>query len=182
MGTNRQLQNVRQKADRKYHDHIVKELFESPGSLNIGGLNSHAVIWKARDYHYMHGRGHKSEGKYEVFSGPDLVFFYSANSFHFLVTEVKGTLLGRSHLAADDQLDRAESYFRGFWRSVTVDQVKPALLTRLREFPYIDVFLSLAQVTGDRPGREPSVFPYRSGIYLGKVRGSRSTYCVYFAE
>lgn len=182
LASNRKLQSVRLKGDRKFHDHIVKELFENPGSLNIRGLNSDTVIWKSCEYHYMHGRNHQSAGKYEVFPGPDLVFFYVANSFHFLVMEVKGNLLGNSYLSAEDQLNRAESYFKGFWRRVIVNQAKPALLTRFREFPYTDVFLSLAEVTGNGPGVEHFVFPYRNARLLGKVRGSRRTFRVFFTE
>ena len=183
MRSNRELQAARLRADQRFHDHIVQRLFDNPGSLNIRGLSSDTVIWKACDYHYMHGRGHRAEGKYEVFPGPDLVFFYADDGLHFLVMEVKGNLLGKSYLEAEDQLGRAEHYFRGFWKGVIVNQAKPALLTRFREFPYLDVFLSLAEVTGDGLGTEPVVFPFSGdNIFLGKVRGSRSTSRVFFTE
>ena len=55
----------------------------------------------------MHGRGHKKKEKYEIFPAPDLVFFYQANGFNFLVVEVKGSILGRSHVEAERQLNRA---------------------------------------------------------------------------
>ncbi len=183
MVVNREIQKVRRKADRKSHDGIVKHIFENPGYLNIEGLGSDTLVWKAREYHYMHGRGHKKEGKYEVFPGPDLVFFYyQGNGFNFLVLEVKGNILGRSHVEAERQLNRAESYFRGFWKAIIVNQVEPVLFSRLEEFPCPDVFLSLAEVT-----REPlvpvyTIMPYKTGIYLGKVRGSRSANRVHFTE
>lgn len=130
---------------------------------------------------YARGRPQKT-GKYEVFAAPDLVFFYLADSFNFLILEVKGNLLGKSHVEADHQLDRGESYFRGFWKAVLVNQLKPALLNRLGEFPYIDVFLSLAEVTREYLTPDYIVMPYKTGIYLGKVSGSRTTDRVYFAE
>ena len=117
MGSNHQTQKVRQKADRKFHDRIVRDIFENPACLNIDGLDSDAMIWKACEYHYMHGTQHKNEGKYEVFPAPDLVFFYVAHGFNFQVLEVKGTILGKSHLEVERQLDRVESYFRGFWKA-----------------------------------------------------------------
>ena len=179
---NRDLQKVRLKSDRKFHDGIVKYIFENPASLNIEGLDSDTLIWKALEYHYMHGRGHKKEGQYELLPAPDLVFFYQANGFNFLVLEVKGNILGRSHLDAERQLNRAESYFKGFWKAVIVNQVKPALLNRLEAFPCTDVLLSLAEVTREPLAPVYAVMPYKTGIYLGKVRGSYSTNCVHFTE
>ena len=182
MVVNREIQRVRLKSDRKFHDGIVRDIFENPASLNIEGLGYDTLIWKACEYHYMHGRGHRKKGKYELFAAPDLVFFYEASGFNFLVLEVKGNILGRSHVEAERQLNRAESYFRGFWKAVIVNQVKPALFNRLEEFPFTDVLLSLAEVT-----REPlvpvyMVMPYKTDIYLGKVGASHSTNLVHFTE
>ncbi|MFC1966905.1 hypothetical protein ACFLWI_08230 [Chloroflexota bacterium] len=179
---NRELQKVRLKSDRKFHDGIVKYIFDNPASLNIEGLDSDTLIWKALEYHYMHGRGHKKEGQYELLPAPDLVFFYAASGFHFLVLEVKGNILGRSHVDAERQLSRAESYFRGFWKAVIVNQVKPVLLNRLDEFPFTDVLLSLAEVTKESLVPVYTVMPYKTGIYLGKARGSYNTNHVHFAE
>ncbi|MFC1940263.1 hypothetical protein ACFLXO_06225 [Chloroflexota bacterium] len=175
---NQEIQRVRRRADRKFHDSIVRDILENPGCLGIEGLGPDTLIWKACEYRYMHGRGHKKEGKYEFSAGPDLVFFYydyEASSLNFLVLEVKGSILGKSHLEAECQLNRAESYFKGFWKAVIVNKLKPALLKRIEEFPYTDVFLSLAEVT-----REPlvpvyMVMSYKTDIYLGKVRTSYST-------
>jgi len=130
---NRELQKVRLKSDRKFHDRVVWDIFINPASLNIDGLDSDTLIWKAEEYRYMHGRNHSSEGKYEIFPAPDLVFFYKADNFHFLVLEVKGNVLGKSHLDAERQLNRAESYFRGFWKAVIINQVKPMLLSKIPE-------------------------------------------------
>ncbi len=180
---NREIQGVRLRADRKFHDGIAKFIFENPASLNIEGLDSDTLVWKACEYRYMHGRGHKKEGKYELFPAPDLVFFfYRANSFNFLVLEVKGNILGRSHVEAERQLNRAESYFRGFWKAVIVNQVKPALLSRLENFPSTDVFLSLAEVTRELLVPVYTIMPYKTGIYLGKARASRSTNRIYFVD
>ena len=135
MVVNQEIQRVRLKSDRKFHDGIVRDIFENPASLNIEGLGSDTLIWKALEYHYLHGRGHQNKGKYELLSAPDLVFFYQANGFHFLVLEVKGNLLGKSHVDAERQLNRAESYFRGFWKAVIVNQVKPVLFHTVGKFP-----------------------------------------------
>ncbi len=94
-----------------------------PLALNIEGLDSATLIRKAREYRYMHGMVHKKKGKYELFPAPDLVFFYQTSGFNFLVLEVKGNILGRSHVEAERQLNRAQSYFRGFWEAVIVNQV-----------------------------------------------------------
>ncbi|MFC1966888.1 hypothetical protein ACFLWI_08140 [Chloroflexota bacterium] len=176
------MQIVRLKSDRKFHDGIVKYIFENPALLDIEGLGTDTLIWKASEYHYMHGRDHKKKGKYEVFSAPDLVFFYRAKGFNFLVVEAKGNLLGRSHVDAERQLNRAESYFRGFWKAVIVNQVKPVLLNTVEEFSCTDVFLSLAEVTREPLAPVYTMIPYKTNIYLGKVRGTPSTNRVYFAE
>ncbi|MFC1940747.1 hypothetical protein ACFLXO_08750 [Chloroflexota bacterium] len=183
MVANQEIQRVRRRADRKFHDGIVKYVFENPDYLDIEGLSSDTVIWKAREYRYMHGRGHKEKGKYEIFPAPDLVFlYYQANGLNFLVLEVKGSILGKSHIEAERQLNRAESYFRGFWKAVIVNQVKPALLNRLEEFLYTDVFLSLAEVTREPLIPEYMVMPYKTGIYLGKMRTMCGTGQTYFTE
>ena len=182
MVVNRKIQGSRLKADRKFHDGVVKHIFENPGSLNIEGLGPDTLIWKACEYHYMHGRGRKKKGEYEVFPGPDLAFFYQANSFNFLVLEVKGNILGRSHMEAERQLNRAESYFRGFWKAVIVNQVKPVLFNVLGEFPCTDVLLSLAELTRELLVPVYTIMPYKTGIYLGKVMGSYSRNSVHFSE
>ncbi len=179
---NREIQKVRLIADRRFHDRIVADIFENPGCLDTGGLNADTLIWKACEYHYMHGAGHKNNGKYEVFAAPDLVFFYLTDSFNFLILEVKGNILGKSHVEADHQLERGESYFRGFWKAVLVNQVKPALLSELGEFPYTGVFLSLAEVIRESLTYDYTIMPHKTGIYLGKVSGSRATNLLLFTE
>ena len=47
---NREIQRVRRKADRKFHDGIVNDIFDNPASLNIEGLGSDSLIWKAYMY------------------------------------------------------------------------------------------------------------------------------------
>ncbi len=178
---NRHLQKTRLRADRKYHDNIVRSIYDSPGCLGIPGLKSENIIWKAADYHYMHGTGHKNLGKYEVCPGPDLVFLFTGESLNFLVLEVKGSILGRSHVEAEHQLTRAEAYFRGFWKAVLVNQAKKDLLTKLGEFPYMDVFLSVAEIARENLQPDYNVLPHRMGIYLGKVSGSAAGYRVTFA-
>jgi len=182
MGVNRTIQKVRLKADRRYHDSLVRDLFDDPGLLHVEGLVPESTIWKTSEYHFMHGTTHKEEGRYEVFPASDLVFFYAAGSLNFLVVEVKGNLLGKSHVDAVRQLDRALSYFTGFWKAVIVNEVKPSLLNRLGEFSYKDVFLSLAEVTREHLTPEYVLIPYHTGLYLGKMMGSPGSYRVHFAD
>ncbi len=174
MTTNRRIQKIRLKSDKNFHHSIVQAILEDPVCLGIYGLDSNALIWKASEYHYMHGRGHRSEGKYEKFPGPDLVFFYHKDGFHFLVLEVKGSILGKGHVEAERQLNRAESYFTGFWKAVVINEIKTALLDRFRESVYIRVFLSLAEVTKELFGSGYNVMPHRTKIQLGKLAISRS--------
>ena len=183
MATNRQIQKVRLKGDRNFHNGIVQAILENPACLGIDGLDSKVLIWAASEYHYMHGRGHRSEGKYERFPGPDLVLFYfNEDGFHFLVLEVKGSILGKGHIEAERQLNRAESYFTGFWKALVIHQIKAALLDRIRESVYMEVFLSLAEVTRESFSSGYIVMPYRSNIRLGKLAVSRSTNHTLFAE
>ncbi len=176
-----QLYKGRQSADRRRHEEILQELFQEFDLLNVDGLDENAVIWKARDYHYMHGHGHTDEGKYERMPGPDIVVFYQrGGSLHFLVVEVKGSELGRSFTYGSHQLDRAKSYFKGLWRASIVNEIRPHLLQRLTEFPDTDVFLSLLMVTKEM--FEPyKIIPYEQNIHLGKVRGSFEKDKVYFS-
>ncbi|MBM2825769.1 MAG: hypothetical protein HW402_1433, partial [Dehalococcoidales bacterium] len=91
-------------------------------------------------------------------------------------------LLGRSHVEAVHQFDRAISYFSGFWKAVIVNEIKPSLLDRLGEFPYQDVLLSLAEATKESLAPQYMLIPYQTDLYLGKVMGSLSTYRVHFTD
>jgi hypothetical protein len=183
MVVNHQIQKTRLQADRKFHDSIVRDIFEDPVCLNIEGLDSDSIIWKVTEYHYMHGPGHMEEGRYELFPGPDLVFFYlNADGFHLLVLEVKGSILGKSHIEAKHQLNRVKSYFTVFWKAVIINEIKPALLSRVRESIYVDVFLSLAETTRELLIPEYIVIPYKTNIRLGKLAISRSANRVQFVE
>lgn len=181
MVRNRKLQKIRLQGDRSFHDTIVQELFKDPDCLNIRGLDKSSVVWKKPEYHYMHSKGHLDEGKYERFPGPDLVFVYYGNeAFRFLIVEVKGSILGRGHVDVYRQLDRARSYFTGFWKRIIVNEIKPHIIQRFGDLPSTDVLLSLAEVTREFGSRKYEVFPFGQDMYLGKLRVSVENGKVYF--
>ena len=116
---NRHIQKSRFSGDRKFHDSLVSELFQMPELLKIPDLTGESMIWKKAEYRYLHSlRDREEKGMYERVTGPDLVFFYEDNGrFHFLVVEVKGSFLAKSFYQSDEQMERANRYFRGMWKS-----------------------------------------------------------------